>query len=176
MGQVELLGIQGANLRDRFQPSFDISLRRNEWRRWRSAAQAHAGNVAAENEVVPMIDMVMARVTGRGDRANLKRRDADNIVVRQDADAFRRDPRKFSPEPFHVVAIKAGGGCDQFRRVDEMRRAARVDGDGRAELGETPRRAGVIEMNMAEENMPDVAGSESKFAEFALDVLEGDRK
>ena len=48
-----------------------------------------------------------------------------------------------------------------------------MDVDRRAEFGETPRRAGVIEMDVAEKNVPDIAGSESKFAEFALDILEG---
>jgi hypothetical protein len=116
--------------------------------------------------------MVMARVPWRCDRANLKGSDADNVVVLQDADAVRRDPGEFSPQPFHVVAIKAGGRRDQFRGIDEMRRAARMDIDGRAEFGETPRRAGMIEMDVAEEDVPDIARIEIEFAKFVLHIPE----
>src|SRR5947207_165044 len=47
-----------------------------------------------------------------------------------------------------------------------------MDVNGRAQLGETPGGAGVIEMNMAEEDVPDIARIGTKFAKFARQRVE----
>ncbi len=173
MRQVEFRRIQGADLRDRFQPRFDIQLRRNEGRNRWTAADPHSGNVATENGVVPMINMVMAGVAGSRDRANFELANADDIVVLQNSNAFRRHRVDLSPKPFHFVAVKAGGGSDELCRIDQVGRAARMDVNRRAELREAPGRAGVIEMNMAEENMPDILKAEASLGKLRGDGLEG---
>src|SRR5688572_7576245 len=173
MRQVEFRWMQGADLRDRFQPRFDIQLRRNKgWNRW-TAADPHSGHVATENGVVPMIDMMMAGVAGSRDRANFELANTDDVVVLQNSNALRRHRVDLSPKPFHFVAVKASGGSDELCRIDQVGRAAWMDVDRRAELRETPGRAGVIEMNMAEENVPDVLKAEASLGKLRGDGLEG---
>ena len=121
MREIKFRGIQRADFGDGFAPGFDVELRRNKGRRRRTAAESNAGNIAAKNIFVPMINVMMAGVTRRFDGANLERGDAHDVVVLQDTDAFRRDRGKFSPEPLHLVAVKTRGGGDQFPRIDEMR-------------------------------------------------------
>ena len=54
-----------------------------------------------------------------------------------------------------------------------MRRAARMDVNGRAEFRKAPGGAGVIEMNMAEEHVPDILGGEPRRPELFGQVDEG---
>src|ERR1051326_8599864 len=54
-----------------------------------------------------------------------------------------------------------------------MRRATRMDIDRRAQFGEAPRSAGVIEMNVAEKNAADVARFRAEFGERVRNVVEG---
>ena len=54
-----------------------------------------------------------------------------------------------------------------------MRRAARMDVNGRAEFRETPGGAGVIEMNVTEKHVPDILGGESRPPELFGQVDEG---
>src|SRR5213078_4038301 len=95
------------------------------------------------------------------------------VVIFQDADLFRRDLGKFSPETLHLVAVETGGGSDQFRRIDEMRRAPRMDINRRAQFGEAPRGAGVIEMDVAEKNVTNVTRLSAELGERGSEVVEG---
>ena len=50
--------------------------------------------------------------------------------------------------------------------------AAGMNINRRAKLRETPSGASVIEMDVAEENMPHIFGVEAHFSEFGGDILE----
>ena len=54
-----------------------------------------------------------------------------------------------------------------------MRRAARMDVNGRAEFRETPGSSSVIEMNMTEKDVPNVVGGETRFVELLGHIREG---
>ena len=50
-----------------------------------------------------------------------------DVIIFKNPNAVRRDRGEFSPEPVHVVAIKAGRRSDELGGIDEVRRAARMD-------------------------------------------------
>jgi hypothetical protein len=115
----------------------------------------------------------MAGMARGRDRANFKWRDADNITVLQNSNAFLRHRGNSSPQSFHLIAIETGSGSDQFCGIDEMRRAARMHVNYRAEFRETPRRAGMIEMDVTEKNMPDITDGEAPLRKLRDHGLEG---
>jgi hypothetical protein len=116
---------------------------------------------------------MMAGMPRGSERANFKWRDADKVLVLQDSNAFRRYRNDFAPKSFHFVAVETRGRNYEFPGIDKMRRAARVDVNRRAKLRETPGGAGVIEMDMAEENMPDIPDAEASLRQLRDHGLEG---
>jgi hypothetical protein len=72
----------------------------------------------------------------------------------------------------HVVAENACGGVDQFRWVEKVRRTAWVRVNGCSQLSKAPRSAGVIEMNVAEENAAHILRSEPCIAKIHNDIVE----
>ncbi len=119
-----------------------------------------------------MVNVMMAGVTGGSDGANFKRRHTDDFIVFQNSDALRRHRCDSAPKPLHVVAEGAGGGLDQFRWVDKVRRTAWVYVNGCSQLGKAPRSAGVIEMNVTEENVAHILRSEPYIAKIDNDIVE----
>src|SRR4051812_6418846 len=107
MRKIEFRRIQSADFADRFAPRFDVEFGWNKGRGWRATPKTNSGNIAPQNGIVPVIDVVMARVTGRGDRADLEWSYPSNFIIFQDSNASSVDREKFPPEPFHVVAVKA---------------------------------------------------------------------
>src|SRR5205085_12182971 len=101
-----------SELGDRFAPRFNVQFRWHKWRNRRSTANPETGDVTAEKIVIPMINMMVAGVTRRRDRANFKRRNPHHFVVSQDPDSLRRHRRDPTPKAFHVVAENAGGRFD----------------------------------------------------------------
>src|SRR5437588_2096048 len=173
MREVKFRRREGSDFCDGTAPRFDVEFGRNKRRSQRTAAKPNTGNIAAEHGIVPVINVMMAGVTRCCDRANFEWGDADKFVVLQNADAFWSDPGKFSPQLFHLVAVKTSRRGNQLSRIDEMGRAARMHVDRRAQFREPPGRAGVIEMDMTEKDAPNVARIEPKFAELVRDIVEG---
>ena len=54
-----------------------------------------------------------------------------------------------------------------------MLRAARMDVNPGTQLGESPSRAGVIKMNMTEEDMPDVVSRSTNLSKRGYDIVKG---
>ena len=54
-----------------------------------------------------------------------------------------------------------------------MLSAARMDVNRGPKLGESPGRAGVIEMNMTEEDMPDVVSRSTNLPQCGNDIVKG---
>jgi hypothetical protein len=90
-----------------------------------------------------------------------------------DSDILRRNRRELTPEFFHFCAVNARRGIDESARIDEMRRPARMDVNGRAEFRETPGGPSMIEMNVTEKDVANVVGGETRFLEFSSQVREG---
>src|SRR5882724_9996283 len=70
-----------------------------------------------------MIDVVMTGVAGRFGCAHFEWTQAHDVVVLEDLDALRRDGCDLAPEFLHVVTESARGRFNQFRWIDEARRA-----------------------------------------------------
>src|ERR1700739_46465 len=156
---------------DRLQPRFNMQLRWNErWNRW-TIANSNTGNVAAENIVFPVINVVMTGVTRRRNGPNFKRRHTNDFVVFQNLDPLHWHRRNFSPESFHVAAEDSRRRLYQLCRIDQMRCATGMYINSRR-FREPPRRARVVEMNVAQKNMANVFGIETGFAKIANDVIE----
>ncbi len=148
-----------------------MQLRRNErWNR-RAVADANTGDVAAENLILPMINMMMSGVARRGDGANFKRRHLYDFIVFQNFDALRRHRPDPAPKTLHVVTENARGRLDQLCWIDQVRRAARMDVNRCSRFRESPRGPGVIEMNMAEKNVAHVLRFRARVAESGSHVL-----
>ena len=156
MGKIKLCCIQFPDFGNGFMPGFDVQLRRNKRRNGRPVAEPDPGDIAAEHVLFPMVNMMMIGMARCGDGANFEGRHRDDIVVFQNSDAFCRDRRDSAPQSWQVVAEDAGSGCDQFGGIDEVLSAAGMDVNRGTKFGESPGRAGVIEMNMAEKNMLNV--------------------
>ena len=73
----------------------------------------------------------------------------------------------------HVVTENAGRGGDQLRGVNEVLRTAGMDINRRTKLGESPGCAGVIEMDMTDENMPDVVSGGTNLPKRGYDIVKG---
>ncbi len=73
----------------------------------------------------------------------------------------------------HVLAEDPGSGCDQLGGIDEMLSATGMDVNRGTKLGESPGRAGVIEMNMAEEDMPDVVSGSTNLLQPGYNIVKG---
>src|SRR5437868_2809764 len=112
MRQIKVRGVERSNLRNRFMPRFDMELGRNK--RWdgRPITQADTSDIASEDIIVPMINMMMACVPRSRDCLHFKRRHADNVSILKDSDVLFRDGSNPAPEFFHIGAEDASGRLD----------------------------------------------------------------
>src|SRR2546423_11045884 len=74
--KIQIRRIDLADFPYRFVPGFDVQFRRNKRRNGRTTANADAGDVATEDVVVPVINMMMTGVTGCSDGADFEWRNA----------------------------------------------------------------------------------------------------
>ena len=120
-----------------------------------------------------MINIVVRSVPGSRERAHFKLTDADHDLVIRDLHLLLGDSAHLSPEPLHFIAENARRRFHQTRWINEVTSAARMDMNRRAQLGETPRRARVIEMDMAEKNVAHIVRREIRRAHRGREILEG---
>src|SRR5207247_9283511 len=81
MRQVKVSGVQGANFGDRVMPLFDLQLLWNERWDWCPKTDTDAGNVAAKDAIIPMINVMMSGVSGGANRADRERRKLNDFTV-----------------------------------------------------------------------------------------------
>ena len=154
-------------------PRFDVQLWRNKRRNRRPVPEPDTGDVTAEEIIVPMVNMMMTGMARCGDGADFKRGHRDDRVVFQNSDAVFRDRCDSAPQPLHVVAEDPGSGCDQLGGINEVLGPARMDVNRRSKLGESPGRAGVIKMNMTEEDVLNIVSGSTKLAKRGDDIVKG---
>ncbi len=73
----------------------------------------------------------------------------------------------------HVCAKDSSRGFHQSRGINQVIRPQRMNVNGRAGRGEVPGCAGMVEMNVAEKNVPHVVRRKTRDAHFEGDGLEG---
>ena len=91
MRKIKLGRIQFPDFGNGFMPGFNLELRRNKRRNGRTVPEPNTGDIAAEDIIFPVVNMVMTGMARGGDGANFERSHRDNGVVFQNSDAFCRD-------------------------------------------------------------------------------------
>ena len=79
----------------------------------------HAGHVAAENIILPMVDMMMGGVTWSRDRPHLNAPDADTVSIFQNSESFARNCFDLSPKSPHFIAENPGRRFDELTRISK---------------------------------------------------------
>ena len=141
------------------EPPFHVDV---GWRRRRqhvAAVHAHAGGVAHERHAARLVEVadVVRGVAGRvGDvpRAAARRH---RLAAAADHQVALRHRRHFTPQAVHRVAVQPRRAVEQLRGVHQVRRAALVhhDLDPGVTAQDRPRRPGVVEVNVREQEMRD---------------------
>src|ERR1044071_3688240 len=150
-----------------------MQLWRNEGRNWRTAIQSHPSHVASKNIIFPLINIVMTRVSWSRNRPHFELSHTNEVPIVHDSKTLFADRRESPPQPSHFVTVYAGGGVDQFFRINKMRRTTGMNVDRRTKFGEAPRSSGMVKVDVAKKYMPHVFGSETSFPELFGDIREG---
>jgi len=147
-----------------------VQLRRNKRRNRRPVPEPDTGDITAEEIIFPMVNMMMTGMARCGDGADFKRGHREDRLVFQNSDAVFRDRRDSAPQPLHVVAEDSYRRCDQLGGINEVPSPTGMDVNRRSKLGESPGRAGVIKMNVTEEDMPDVVSRSTNPPKRSYDI------
>ena len=99
----------------------------------------------------------MLCVTGRVDRKKVEIPDNDLLRIHWDCELILRNRQKLTPESLHPISVNARGAGDQLFRIQQMRRAIRVDKDLRALTREPARRACMVKVDVREQNVGNVS-------------------
>ena len=152
VGQAEPLREPIRDRLERALPRLDVDVRRRR-RRHRELVRrdAHAGHVPDVGVAGRLVEVghVVARVARDvGDAKSL-----DLLPAAQRDDVGGRHGQHLAPEALHVVAVQPACALQQLLRIDEMRRPdlVHVHAQVREPLDERARRAGVIEVDVGEE-------------------------
>src|SRR5439155_22327611 len=143
---------------------------------WRSRGQDDGIGRDADTRCVPGVERpvvvevadVVSRVTGCGEAF-----ESENAIS-DDVDVALGDGLELSPERLERVAVQAACAGLETAWVDEVWRAdlRHVHLQVRMPPHEGPRRAGVIEMDVREQDVADIAERRSAFTQSALEVSE----
>ncbi len=159
--RIEALGLKAV---DRGQPRIEIELRRrrrhgNE--RFADRAGVETCGIADETDFLAVDlkceGMVMPRVTGCFDRTEAQAFNIDHIAIVNGMHERRRNWGDGSPQAFGLIAIDAPGAVDELGRIDQVLRAELVDVNVRAVACKFAGGSCVIEVDMGDQRVTDVA-------------------
>ena len=166
--QRQCSGSTALDLVERSLPCLEVDLRRRTGREHETARlDAHARRVAGVERAVRIeVADVVPRVAGRREAF-----EPDDAVA-DDVDVLLRHRRELAPERVEPVAVEPSRARLELRRVDQVRRSH--VGDVHLQAGVLPHenagRAGVVEVDVGEEEMADVGQSEAALCEPRLRV------
>ena len=144
----------------------------------RSAADA--GGVSDKRHARRRVEIrdVMRRVPRRVLDLHLASDDGEGFAPFDDVEVLRRDRLHLAPEPIHVLRVEPAGARQELGRVRQVRRAATVNEhlDVRMLLEDGADRPGVVEVNVRDQNLPDVAEADALFLQRRGQVREGRRR
>src|SRR4026207_274256 len=151
-------------------PGFDVQFRRNKRRNGRAVSEPDTGDIAAEEIIFPMINMMMTGMDRRGDSADFELAYLNDVLILQNSDTFLRHRRDLAPQSLHVVAEDAARRCNQFGGVNEMLSATRGKIKCGPKPGEAPGRTAVVKMDMTEEDVLNIVSGSTKPAKRGDDI------
>jgi hypothetical protein len=162
----EPLGSAALDLVERVLPRLDVDLGRRRRRHDEAPGQdAHTARVAGvERPVGVEVADVMGGVARRGEAVEAE------YAVPDGVDVLLWHRRQLAPERVERVAVEPARALLQPGRVDEVRCADRryVHLQRRVLAHEGPGRAGVVEVDVAEQQVPDVGQRETAVGEARL--------
>ena len=173
MGEIKTSRRKGTHAGDRIEPRFDVQLWGNKGRYRRTAIEMHPGYITAEEMIVPLINVVMGCVTRGGDRADFELADPDRRRIVRWPHLLFCDRTHLTPKATHFRTENSSGGFHQARWIHEVIGADRMNVNRRPGLGQVPGRAGMIEMNVAQKNVPHVLRRKTRDPHFEGESLEG---
>src|SRR5437763_16661032 len=95
--QIQVRRVQLPNFSNRIEPRFNMELRRNKGRYWRTVRQPNASYVTSEHRLVPMINMMVIGMPRSFDRSDLHCARLYCVAAVQHAHATFRDGRNLAP-------------------------------------------------------------------------------
>jgi hypothetical protein len=173
MGKIKFGRIQLPDFGNGFMPGFDVQLRWNKRWNGRAVSEPDTGDIASEQIIFPMINMMMTGMAWRGDGADFELADLNDVLVLQNSDTFFPNRRDLAPQSLHVVAEDAARGCDQFGGIDEMLSATGMNINRGPKLGESPGRTGMVKMDMTEEDMLNIVSGSTKLPQRGDNSVKG---
>ena len=174
MDEREALGRAALDLVDGLLPAVDVDIGRRR-RRHHVAARmdAHAGRVTCVERAVGVeIGDVMRRMPRRREA-----READHLGA-DDVHVLRRHRRELAPEVVERVAVEAPRASLEPLRLDQVRRAdlRHVHLERRVLADEHAGRARMVEVDVAQQQMPDVGELQAARGEARLQRIDGRRR
>ena len=146
-----------------------------EFRRWRGKIdkirprQVDAAGVTDEGDVSQADHMVVAGVPRRVHGHEGQAAGGDRVAIVQGVDAIGGRGEHLPPKGVHLVAVDAGGAGQQAGGIDQVGCADVVDVDGYALLGEPARGAGVVEVDVGDDDGLQVAGLQVALAQMVYE-------
>ena len=172
--QRQSLGCAPLDLVERPLPGLEVDLGRRRRRQHELARpDPYAGRVArVERALAVEVADVMARVAGAREGREPER------LVADDVDVLARHRRELAPEPVEVVAVEPPRAALEPARVDEVRRAdlGDVHLQARVLAHEHARGAGVVEVDVREQQVADVGELEAALGEACLQLGHAGRR
>ena len=163
MSQKQRLRRPRLDARGARRPEIEIDVRRRRGRQHVSTIDTHAGNVAHERHTAGVIKVadVVRGVARRVRHVEESAARLDALATPEHHQVLLRHGRKLSPEAIHVVAVQPRGALNQLLGMRHVPRAALVHQhfDPRMTPDDGAGRAGVVEMDVREQQVGDVAES-----------------
>jgi len=174
--QIKVARRVGREAIDRSQELLRVKLRRRRDRHDERALGAvqfairHAKGVAGENARELEINnrLVMQRMAGGVHEFELASGKIHTLKVARDEHALRRQRHNIAVQlPIGRRAVDGDGSGDQLCRIDQMRRAARVQHRARIRqcLHQSARAAGMIQMHVRQKDKIDCAAGDTELLE-----------
>src|SRR5436190_21831995 len=112
---------------------------------------------------------MVLRMAGSMDGDKSQIADDEFLRVRRDSKLFLRHGQELAPKRFHAVAVDAAGARDQLFRVEQVRCTEGMHVNLRPLPGPPTGGAGVVEMNVRQQDVSHVSGSQPFFCQTSLE-------
>jgi hypothetical protein len=120
-----------------------------------------------------MVNMMMTGMARCGEGADFELGYLNHVLIVQNSHALLRDRFESAPQSPHVAAENAASGRDQLGGIDEMLSAPGMNVNRGPKLGESPGRAGVVKMDMTEEDVLNVVSGCTERPKRSDDIVKG---
>ena len=133
-----------------------------------AARQTDARRVTGKCDITQAVGVVVPGVARRIQRRKLQAGDLDHVAVLHGRHLFRRCGDRLAPQCIHAGRRRCALALESRRvGINQVRRADFVHVDLRSFLRQPAGCAGMVKMNMCDQDMPDIVRGEAVFAPAA---------